>query len=65
MMQYMDDPEVGPVLKLMAKMMGGGGMPGMGGMPAWAAPEMRAWRDGGWAAACPTRTRLRWPSVGS
>ena len=32
MMQYMDDPEVGPVLqKLMGKMMGGGGMPGMGG----------------------------------
>ena len=31
MMQYMDDPEVGPVLqKLMGKMMGGGGMPGMG-----------------------------------
>ena len=38
MMQYMNDPEVGPVLqKLMGKMMGGGGMPGMpggmGGMP--------------------------------
>ena len=35
MMQFMDDPEVGPVLqKLMGKMMGGG-MPGMppGGMP--------------------------------
>ena len=33
MMQFMDDPEVGPVLqKLMGKMMGGGGMPGMPGM---------------------------------
>ena len=37
MMQYMDDPEVGPVLqKLMAKMMGGGRMPGMGGCRGWA-----------------------------
>merc|ERR1719274_274868 len=33
MMQYMNDPEVGPVLqKVMGKFMGGGGMPGMGGM---------------------------------
>ena len=32
MMQYMNDPDVGPVLqKVMGKMMGGGGMPGMGG----------------------------------
>ena len=35
MMQYMNDPEVGPVLqKMMGKMMGGGMPPGaMGGMP--------------------------------
>ena len=32
--QLMADPEVGPILqKVMGKMGGGGGMPGMGGMP--------------------------------
>ncbi|CAD2213418.1 suppressor of tumorigenicity protein 13 [Angomonas deanei] len=34
LMELSNDPKVGPILeKMMSKMMGGGGMPGMGGMP--------------------------------